>query len=489
MTYREAHEVRTVSPTGARPLGLAAWWWIVAGLILIIGVVLRLIGTRGDLWLDEIWTLVLLEPVTSIGQIIWGINHDNNHFLNSFYLYLVGADAPIMVQRALSVVLGSAAVAAAGAALVHRGKETALAALLLFAATYPMVHYSSEARGYAGLVLFSLLALIFLQRELDRPERRNRHALGAAVGLGLLSHLTMAATAATLAAWAVWVAWHRTGRFREAEAATRTIFRPALIWTIVIAAGVLFGALRHGFTLGGADPFRVGQAVDGYGGFLRLLLGLPEQVPAWACLVGAAAAVTTAAYCWRRVEDFRASLYVCSIVALPAAMFLAHLPNLQFGRYFLFSGAMFLLFVAELLGLAWRKGGPLRAVAVLTLVAFIAGNANSLGQFFANGRGHYRDAVAEMAAGGPFTYGTDSEFRIPVLVGFYSKRLGVSARNVRAADWCREPPDWMVIENPDIQRRGPELTVGAADCTLTYRLSKVFPTWGLSGTPWAVYRR
>ncbi|HEX5211379.1 MAG TPA: glycosyltransferase family 39 protein [Pseudolabrys sp.] len=481
--------MRTVSPTGARPLGLAAWWAIAAGLIVAIGVGLRLIGTRGDLWLDEIWTLVLLEPVTSIGQIIWGINHDNNHFLNSFYLYLVGPGAPIKVQRALSVVLGSTAVAAAGVAVIRCGKEAALAAVLLFAVAYPMVHYSSEARGYAGLVLFSLLALIFLQRELDRPERRNRRALGAAIGLGLLSHLTMVATATTLAAWALWVAWHRTGSFRKAETATRTIFRPALVWTVVIAAAVLFGAARHGFTFGGADPFQVGQAVDGYGGMLRLLLGLPEQVPAWACLVGVAGAVTIAAYFWRRREDFHGSLYVCSVIALPVAMFLAHLPNLQFGRYFLFSGAMFLLFVAELLGRAWRKGGILKAVAALTLVALVAGNANSLGQFFANGRGHYRDAVADMAASGPFTYGTDSEFRVPVLVGFYSKRLAVSARNVRSADWCRERPDWMVIENPNIQRRGSDLTVGAPDCALTYRLFKMFPAWGLSGAPWAVYRR
>lgn len=160
--------------------------------------------------------------------------------------------------------------------------------MLLFTVSYPMVHYSSEARGYAGLVLFSFIALIFLQRELELPDRLNRHALGAAIGLGLLSHLTMVATAATLAAWTGWVTWHRAGNFREAEALTRTIFRPALVWTAVIAAGILFGGLRHGFTFEGGDRFELWQVVEGYGGFLRLLLGLPEQVPVWACLAGAA---------------------------------------------------------------------------------------------------------------------------------------------------------------------------------------------------------
>jgi hypothetical protein len=84
----------------------------------VIGAALRLFGTHGDLWLDEIWTLVLLEPITSIGQILWGINHYNNHFLNSIYLYVIGLDASPVVQRGLSVLLGTAAIAAAGLASV-----------------------------------------------------------------------------------------------------------------------------------------------------------------------------------------------------------------------------------------------------------------------------------------------------------------------------------------------------------------------------------
>ena len=77
----------------------------------------------------------------------------------------------------------------------------------------------------------------------------------------------------------------------------------------------------------------------------------------------------------------------------------------------------------------------------------------------------------------------------PMVVDFYSRRLHVSARCVRSPDWCRESPDSMVIENPEIQRGRTELTVGAPDCTLTYRFRDIFPAWGLSGSPWAIYRR
>ncbi len=157
-------------------------------------------------------------------------------------------------------------------------------------------------------------------------------------------------------------------------------------------------------------------------------------------MAAAAAVVIAARFLWRDREDFRGSLYVSSVIGLPAAMFLAHLPNLHFGRFFMFSSAMFLLFVAEVFGLAWRKGGVLKAMAVLAVLGIVAGNAVSLGKFFAKERGHYRDAVAEMAATGPFTYATDSEFRIPLMIDFYSRKLHVSGRKVTSSDWCREQP-------------------------------------------------
>lgn len=65
----------------------------------LIGLTLRILGARGDLWLDEIWTLKLLEHVGSPGEIFWNLAHDNNHPLNSLYLYFVGADASALAQR------------------------------------------------------------------------------------------------------------------------------------------------------------------------------------------------------------------------------------------------------------------------------------------------------------------------------------------------------------------------------------------------------
>jgi hypothetical protein len=185
----------------ALPAKLLAPHSIAAFGLLILGATLIGYGALGDLWLDEIWTFVLLKPVKSFGGIIWDIRHDNNHILNSMYLYAVGPDAPPIVIRGLSIVFGIASIAAAGLALSRNTTVAALTAMLLFATSYPIIHYASEARGYAGLILFSLLALVLLQREFDQPHRINRYALAIALGLGVLSHLTMLLGAVAFGVW------------------------------------------------------------------------------------------------------------------------------------------------------------------------------------------------------------------------------------------------------------------------------------------------
>src|SRR5262249_34317686 len=152
-----------------------AWRWILIVCVIVAAAgVVRLIGARGDLWLDEIWTLLLIAPVRSMGEILLDIGHDNNHHLNSIYLYLIGPHASPLAQRGLAVALGTATVVVAGLAAAPRGPAR-IFAMLLFAFAYPMVHYGSEARGYAGLVLFLLLAAFFLQHALDRSDWRLRH--------------------------------------------------------------------------------------------------------------------------------------------------------------------------------------------------------------------------------------------------------------------------------------------------------------------------
>jgi hypothetical protein len=470
-----------------------AWRWIATlSIIVAAGGGVRLVGARGDLWLDEIWTLLLIAPVRSVGEILWGIGHDNNHYLNSIYLYLLGPDTSSLAQRGLAVAMGTATVAVAGLAAAPRGRAAAIFAMLLFAFSYPMVHYGSEARGYAGLVLFLLLALVFLQRALDRCDWRLRHALGLAIGLGFLSHLTMAAGAATLGAWTIWVLWRRTGSLRQAADMTLTIFRPALGWTSAVGACVAIASLRQHFNFGSVTPFAPADFVDGYGGLIRGLLGVPDSVsyliPSWACLAAAAAAIALAAFVWRAREAY-VSLYVIAVIALPAAIFLVEVPNVQFGRYFLASGTYFLLFLGDALGDAWSRGGVTRFGAGAVLGAMLIGNAAALMSFFEDQRGHYSDAIAVMARDGGFSYSSDHEFRTRTVIDFFAAKHSIAADYVRPAEWCQSPPQFMVIEDADTAKRFDQLDLGTLQCPLRFERGESFASSRLSGRPWTIYRR
>ncbi len=73
------------------------WPFVLGGtVILLISAALRFLGAQGDLWLDEIWTLDIASNIDHAYLIFWGPYLDNNHFLNTYYIYLVGTQSPPM---------------------------------------------------------------------------------------------------------------------------------------------------------------------------------------------------------------------------------------------------------------------------------------------------------------------------------------------------------------------------------------------------------
>jgi len=47
--------------------------------ITLVGFLLRVLAARGELWLDEIWSLTLLEEISSWHEVFWKIPNVNNH--------------------------------------------------------------------------------------------------------------------------------------------------------------------------------------------------------------------------------------------------------------------------------------------------------------------------------------------------------------------------------------------------------------------------
>ncbi|MDQ2633657.1 MAG: hypothetical protein M3Y78_07945 [Pseudomonadota bacterium] len=462
----------------ARPLPAV---WIAIAAIALVGLVLRLSAAAGDLWLDEIWSLDLVAGLTSIDQVFWRINHDNNHMLNSAWLYVTGPDVSPLVHRAVSIVLGAATVIAAAAVTADRGRPTQLAASLLFAISYPMVHYGSEARGYSGLVLFTLLSVFCLERRLD--HRGGAVALAAAILFGFLSHLTMLGTVAMLVPWTAWLMLRRGDGPVRACLGTIWAFLPPFLAILPLVLCIILGARAFGFEIGSTSPFSLDALISGYGGMIRHLFGVPSRTPEWALVLLVWCLVCVSAW---RCPSRRTSLYVIGIVGLPVLMAQLRLPNLEFPRYFLASGALVLLWAAEMLGRGLDAAGWRRWLAALALTAIVFGSGVSLTLFHESGRGSYAKIVDRMTREGPASYGAGNDFRIAKVVSFFARRHGRQAHRVETGDWCRKKPDWLIVEI----RSEPAIPVERAPgCDLAYEHVESIRAWGLSGVGWALYRK
>lgn len=191
---------------GLRADGTAAVMVVVG--VTVLGAMLRLNALDAGLWYDEIQTLIDYARLP-FARIITTYDSTNQHLL-----YSIAAHASMNVfgesawaLRLPAVVFGVASLPAAYA-FSRRLAPPVEAALVtaLLAVSYHHVWFSQNARGYTGLLLFTLLGtgwFLDLLRGEGRP-RRTVLAYAAAMALATFTHVTAALI--VLAHALVWVA-------------------------------------------------------------------------------------------------------------------------------------------------------------------------------------------------------------------------------------------------------------------------------------------
>ena len=331
----------------------AAPWrdpWIAAALFAALA--LRLAMAQGGLWLDEAWSVVMAHDVRTPLGVLLGINHDNNHLLNSWWLQLVGIGAPPWLARLLSIVCSVATIVPAAAFAARRDRWAGRAAAFLFALSPMLVLLGSEARGYAP----ALLAIVLLIEQVD-PRRGGPPPSTTSLALiglfGTLGHLLMVPAVILVGGW-LWLAkpdW---------RAALRAV-APALAAAVGVVA-VLLGAayaIKGGLTLGASSPF----SWPGFGAALAemalLTLGAAGPLVLLALVIGPPP------------DRSDLALLLALGLGLPLAAASLQLPNSQISRYFILSSLALLWLTADraaalLHGKSWQ-----RAVAVLLLGAIL----------------------------------------------------------------------------------------------------------------------
>jgi mannosyltransferase len=147
-------------------------------LLSLVALGLRLPGSGGDLWIDEVATLENFVKL-SLTEIVSTYHSANNHILYSVLarisISLFGETERML--RLPAIVFGAAAVPA----LYYLARSVtslreAFAATFLLAVSYHHAYFSQNARGYTGYLFFSVLSTAFLFRALS--EDRQRHWAG-----------------------------------------------------------------------------------------------------------------------------------------------------------------------------------------------------------------------------------------------------------------------------------------------------------------------
>ena len=158
----------------------------------VLGSLLRILAARGDFWLDEILSLQVASAASSMAEIFTNYT-DNNHLLNSLWIYALGGNQSFYAYRLLSVITGILGLLVIPGLPLFRSNSERTVAVLLWSASYYTVLYGTEARGYGPMLFFGLCALKLALGEIPRSRAGGlvrALAYFSACALGVLSHAT-----------------------------------------------------------------------------------------------------------------------------------------------------------------------------------------------------------------------------------------------------------------------------------------------------------
>ena len=444
----------------------------------------RFMAAQGDLWLDEIWSLYLLKNAVHLWDVL-GIYHDNNHILNSLYLFLGGENSSIFSYRLLSVLSGSIAVAVMGFINLHRGCAAGLITMALGAFSYPLIHYSSEARGYASAMLFALASYVFLKKTISKSSRWSITLFQASVILGMLSHLTFIFVYVSLLAWTM------ANQIRSGvglrHLTTRMIF-----WNLapvsVIFALYLFFVRR--MVIGGGDPGSLDDVLISLAILISgaLEVRLAEIIGIMLTCIGLAGSLMFL----QREGDDEWGFFLCVVILVPLFFFATTKPGFIDVRYFMMGLPFYYLMAGRWMAAILRGSAASKTICIFVFLFFLAGNVQRTIDLITVGRGGYRKAVEFMAAqtsGSDIRVSSDTDFRNKMVLQYYSQYLPPGKR-LLYFDRNRYPvggPEWVITHSQKDDFKPPrEIEIPNSG---KYFISGLFPYRGLSGWHWVLYRQ
>lgn len=375
--------------------------YVLIGALALIGLGLRIAGAQGGLWLDEAWSADFARKAKSPIDIFFVIHHDNNHYLNTLWMYLAGWGAPPMVSRLLSIVTGTVTILIGGLIGLRRGAIQGILLALFFAISPMLVAYGAEARGYAPMFLALTSMIWVVARWLDHQQAPvPSMPLALITAFGMLSHLTMLFALIGIGLWSTAVL--AKGRsLRELIAVTVDLFGLSAI----VAAGILVMAIAvpllgpTGFQFGGYDPFSMRTLGIGLSVLFEYVLGL--RGPIAYVMLPSLLLLLPLFFASRTADRSFILLCIAALLTVPVLFVVARIANAAFARYQLLTCFGLLLVASEVIASGWMRGSWRKPLALVALGTLVIGQFCITLSIITNKRADPSAAITAMASRAP----------------------------------------------------------------------------------------
>lgn len=458
---------------------------LVVAFCLALFAVMRLLAATGDFYVDEIWSFFFARQFSSPLDAL-RLNHDNNHVLNTLYLYFLGgkpfvfAGKPTFIpHRLLSVITGTASVWLLWKIASERGRAEGLTALFLAGMSFPLILYSSEARGYGLETMFALASFLLARKYMDGKGAWMAVLFWAASILAFLSHSSYVFIYLGLLLWT----FAEVIRSRKGRPLGRLLFVHLVPMVFLVFYYLFF---LKSMVYGGGEVEGVFKVVSETA---SMALGLPSGgLSGYMSLAAVVGLSASGLYILRGSSE--PVFFVSALFIVPALTTSTIKPEFLYFRYFLVCFPFFYLLAAYALSGLCRRSSWGRPLFFAIMAAYAVLNVNLTVGLIMEGRGSYYDAVGHMAAGSPgpeIVVGGDHDFRNKLVLDFYSRYFpGRKITYLDRVSRRERTPEWLLGHSVDSSRRPPRYQF---DSGVRFTLERSYGFSGVSGWSWHVYRR
>lgn len=180
------------------------------------------------------------------------------------------------------------------------------------------------------------------------------------------------------------------------------------------------------------------------------------------------------------------------ILVFPILLIVVRGDDAIYVRYFIIGIAFLLILGSFVLTELYHGRGRRRAICFLLMLLYLAANGWHIASLFQYGRGHYGDAIrfiAEKSSGSPVTIGSDHDFRIATVLGFYGPAAmgNKKAEYFPLGSWPRQGPEWIICHADSCDALRSPAKELKDEWGHKYEFVKAFPAVPLAGMSWFVY--